>query len=216
MFDTHTAIIPEIMSPNRNSPLVPNLESVNQTFGKSLTLKTFNPNSERFFLFFGYSSTKVKDEDVPYINRSFYFLFDICSPYDEDNQIQQSFNLFTFELKNPTDDNLIFQLEIYIIVDLTLIDKSQDPISGIFIRKYEGTVHFSGEIQINGNKSTFKSSYYNVKQDENTSDSVLNDNSDIGFQKSKYKEMKFYSVLSPQFVFVNVFIIIFLVKLESH
>jgi hypothetical protein len=202
MHGTDSAIIPDmVQSPLQNhlslstSSLDQNDEFLQEMVNQSI-LKTVDPNLEQRFLSFSMKGEELP-KDPPYFDRSFFVKFDVISSHDARSSILNRFKLFEFNLKNDTNSDI---RSVHIECGVYLFMKV---IPGKIY--YEGTIVLFGES--NDSDGTFTNeaiATYPVSIDLSDNNSLYNLHSGDEFLKPKYKNSRFYYVLNPQGLLVNV------------
>jgi hypothetical protein len=202
MHETDSGVIPDmVQSPLQNhlslstSVLEQNDEFLREMLKQSV-LKTVDPNVEQRFLSFSMKGEELA-KDLPYFDRSFFIKFDIISSSDSQSVIFDSFQLFEYNLINKTNSAV---KSVRINCGVTLYETM---ISGE--SSYEGS--FTLVVETNDPDGTFRFKtigYFPVSVASPDNHSLYNLHSGSDFFKTKYKNSRFYYVLKPQGLFINV------------
>ena len=202
------AVIPNVVQNNKSQPLNLGSRSSNTQLINIQKLNTNFPYFKKMNTFISSGDKRISDK-VPFINRSFYFYFDVISGTDDNAKLTEEFNLFIVNLKNPEINKAIAYFVIYLILDLQKVIVNS-------VETYIGTIKIKPKIYENLNKTMMylDSATINVHYEQQAGRTFINKDSILRFSKTKYREADYFALLQPQFLLFNVFLSILVLQFD--
>jgi hypothetical protein len=201
MHDTDTAIIPDLIRTQHQNPLALTTSLLDRTWHhrnqmlEQNILKTLNPNTEQRHLTFSMKGESIP-EDLPFLDRSVFFRFDLISAQNNVHSIEKTFELFEINLINKSTIEFVI-IHVDCIVSLTRKIIS-DAIS------FEGNIKL--EISKNDSSSPSKKKVglsHPISINSIHPDAINNFFTGEYF-KTKYKNANFFNLMKPQGLLINV------------
>jgi hypothetical protein len=205
MHDTKTAIIPDLIRNEHQSPLAlstsfldKGLPHVDQMVEQNI-LKTLDPNTEQRYLTFSMKGESIP-EDFPFLNRSVFLRFDVISAQNDLDSIQKKFELFEFNLINKSSTQFV-TIRVNCTVSLTKKIISERTF-------YEGNI----QLEITKNDSmNFLDQVLGLSFPiliNSTNPDAINNFFTGGYFKTKYKNGNFFNLMKPQGLLFNVLLLL--------
>jgi hypothetical protein len=205
MHDTDTAIIPDLIRNEHQSPLAlstsfldKDIPNINEMREQNI-LKTLDPNIEQRYLNFSMKGESIP-EDLPFLDRSVFLRFDVISAQNDLDSIEKKFDLFEFNLINKSTTEFV-NILANCIVSLTKKIISERTF-------YEGNIRI--EITKN-NLTSFPEKVLGISYPiliNSINPDAINNFFTGKYFKTKYKNANFFNLIKPQGLLINVLLLL--------